>query len=227
MEFLFDSANLEAIRTYSQCFPITGVTSNPSIIKAEGKIDFYKHFKAIREVIGFDKTLHIQVLAETCEEILKEAELILQNVDDKVFIKIPTTEEGLKAMRALKDKGVGVTATAIYSKIQGFMAIAAGADYIAPYFNRMENLDIDPRDVIAAFAEMIARTGSHTKILAASFKNVAQVNDAFLAGAHTATVQPSLLHDAFSMAAIKKAVDDFSRDWKDTFGDVSFADLVK
>ena len=169
MEFLFDSANLEAIQTYSACFPITGVTSNPSILKAEGKIDLFEHMRKIRQIIGPDKTLHMQVIAEDCEGMLKEAHAILKNVDDAVYIKIPTTEEGLKAMRALKAEGVHVTATAIYSKIQGFMAIACGADFIAPYYNRMENLDIDSCDTIAAFRQMIDEDDSNTKILAASF----------------------------------------------------------
>ena len=191
MEFLFDSANLEAIQTYSACFPITGVTSNPSILKAEGKIDLFEHMRKIRQIIGPDKTLHMQVIAEDCEGMLKEAHAILKNVDDAVYIKIPTTEEGLKAMRALKAEGVHVTATAIYSKIQGFMAIACGADFIAPYYNRMENLDIDSCDTIAAFRQMIDEDDSNTKILAASFKNIAQVTNALLAGAHTATLQPA------------------------------------
>ena len=218
MEFLFDSANLEAIQTYSACFPITGVTSNPSILKAEGKIDLFEHMRKIRQIIGPEKTLHMQVIAEDCEGMLKEAHAILKNVDDAVYIKIPTTEEGLKAMRALKAEGVHVTATAIYSKIQGFMAIA-------PYYNRMENLDIDSCDTIAAFRQMIDEDDSNTKILAASFKNIAQVTNALLAGAHTATLQPALLHDAFGMAAIKKAVDDFHADWVNIHGDVSITDL--
>lgn len=225
MEFLFDSANLEAIQTYSACFPITGVTSNPSILKAEGKVDFFPHIRKIRQLIGMDKTLHVQVIAEDCEGILQEAHAILKNVDDQVYIKVPTTEQGLKAMRVLKAEGIGVTATAIYSKIQGFMAIACGADFIAPYYNRMENLDIDSCETIAAFRQMIDENDASTKILAASFKNMAQVTNALLAGAHTATVQPALLHDAFGMAAIKKAVDDFHADWVKTQGDVSITAL--
>lgn len=78
MEFLFDSANLEAIQTYSACFPITGVTSNPSILKAEGKIDLFEHMRKIRQIIGPDKTLHMQVIAEDCEGMLKEAHAILK-----------------------------------------------------------------------------------------------------------------------------------------------------
>jgi TalC/MipB family fructose-6-phosphate aldolase len=206
MEFLFDTANIEAIKKYSEIYPITGVTSNPSIIKKEGKINFFEHFRQIREIIGMDRSLHIQVTATDAELMMKEAHAILKKVDEKVFIKIPTNEEGLKAMRALKKEGIGVTATAIYTKIQGYLAMEVGADFIAPYFNRMENMDIDAVDTIACFAEQIEKYGYRTKILAASFKNIAQVNAAFAAGAQTATLSPDLLHDALGMAAISKAV---------------------
>lgn len=226
MKFLFDTANIEDIRRYSEFFPIAGITSNPSIIKKEGKIDFFNHFKEIREIIGKDKDLHIQILAEDAEGILKETETILENVDDKVCIKVPVTEQGLKGIKTLKAKGVSVTATAIYTKIQGLLAIESGADFIAPYFNRMENMDINPREVVATFANAISQYNYSTKILAASFKNIGQVNDAFAAGAQMVTVSPDLLHDAFKMPSIQKAVDDFAADWKSVFGEnISICDL--
>ena len=109
MEFLFDSANLEAIKKYSEIYPITGVTSNPSIIKKEGKIDFFRHFREIRNLIGMERSLHIQVTGREADTMIREGKAILANVDEKVFIKIPTTEEGLKAMRALKAEGAGIT----------------------------------------------------------------------------------------------------------------------
>lgn len=227
MEFLFDSANLGEIERYSQYFAITGVTSNPSILKSEGKIDFFTHMKKVRSLIGPEKTLHIQVIAERWDDMLAEARAILKYVDERVYIKVPATEEGLKAMRILKAKGANVTATAIYSKIQGFLAIAAGADYIAPYYNRMENLDVDSQDTISAFRQIIEETGADTKILAASFKNISQVNNALQAGAHAVTIKPSMLHEAFGMAAIQKAVDDFHGDWVSTQGERSICDLAK
>lgn len=225
MELLFDTANIEEIKKYSQCYPITGITSNPSILKSEGKIRFFDHLKEIRGIIGSEKTLHVQVLAETADKILEEADAILKNIDDKVYIKVPTTEEGLKAMIQLKGRGIGVTATAIYTKIQGFMAIMAGADFIAPYCNRMENLDVDFEDCISSFRKMIEENGSNCKILAASFKNIAQVNKAFLAGAQTVTVQPAVLHSCFEMAAVEKAVKDFQVDWESVQGAVSITEL--
>jgi transaldolase len=225
MEFLFDSANLADLVKYSAIFPVTGVTSNPSILKAEGDVDLFEHMRSVRNIIGMEKTLHIQVVAEKAEGIIEEAHAILENVDRKVFIKIPVTEEGLKAIHVLKGEGVGITATAIYTMIQGFMAIAAEADYVALYCNRMANLDIDFRNTTRVFRKMIDENGSHSKILAASFHSMEQVNDSLLSGAHAVTVQPSLLHAAFGAGFIKQAVDMFHKDWVEVHGAVGICDL--
>lgn len=225
MEYLFDTANLEEIRKYGEIFPYTGVTTNPSIMKKEGKINFFQHCREIRSIIGGSRTLHIQVTALSADDMVKEADAILNKIDDKVFIKVPVTEEGLKAIKILKGHDIGVTATAVYSKAQGFLALEAGADYIAAYYNRMENMDIDGMAVIESMVKMTDRWGYKTKILAASFKNMGQVNRAFEAGAHCVTLQPGLLRDAVNMAAIGKAAEDFARDWKSVFGDVKIHEM--
>lgn len=218
MELMFDCANLAQITTYKEVFPITGVTSNPTILKAEGQIDFYPHMRAIRELIGPEKSLHVQVITQSPAEIVAEAKRVRAELGDDVYIKVPTTEAGLTAMRALKAQGAKITATAIYSRFQGFAAMLAGADYIAPYVNRMENLDTDGVATISWLARMIEREGSPTRIVAASFKNIGQVNAALDAGAHAVTVQPSLLHDAFGFHELQGAIDAFAADWRGQFG---------
>lgn len=226
MEYLLDTANLETIRKFIEYFPITGVTSNPSIVKKEGKVDFFAHMNEIRSIIGNNRTLHVQVIATDVEGMLRDANTILNKIDNQVFIKVPVTMEGLKVIKTLKAQGTNVTATAIYTTAQGFLALESGADFIAPYYNRMENLGVDPEDVIASFAKMISQYGYSAKIVAASFKNIGQVNKAFLAGSQTATIDPAVLAGSFSMESIKKAVDDFTSDWKTIYGDKTIADLV-
>lgn len=218
MEFLLDTANLADIKKYEESVPLAGVTSNPSIIKKEGKIDFFNHMKKIREIIGFERSLHVQVVAKDYEGMIKDAEAILSKIDDSVFIKVPVSEVGLKVIKELKQRNVNVTATAIYTKFQAYLAIAAGADYIAPYFNRMENINVDPREAIHEMAQEIARTNSNTKILAASFKNISQVNAALENGAQAATMSPDIIHQAFAMPSINQAVVDFTADWESIFG---------
>lgn len=225
MEYLFDTTNLADIERFGSCFPYTGVTSNPTILKRDGQQDVLETFRAIRQVIGPDRSLHLQVVARQRDDMLKEADTLLNLVDPTVSIKVPTTEEGLAAMQVLKRQGVTVTATAVYTKVQGFMAIAAGVDWIAPYYNRVANLDVNARDLIGAMAQMIDQHGSSAKILAASFTSIAQVNAALMAGAHAVTVPPRLLHDAYSSATLAKAVDDFADDWRDVVGDTSITAL--
>lgn len=225
MEYLFDTANLEEIAKYMAFFPITGVTSNPSIIKKCGKIDFFPHFQKMRGLIGFERSLHVQVTAPDAAGMMSEAQTIHEKIDNMVYIKVPVTEEGLKAIRGLKRSGCGITATAIYTKVQALTALEAGADYLAMYYNRMQNMDIDPDDVISTTALMIDRYGYQTKILGASFKNMGQVNRAFEDGAQAVTVSPAILHEALQMPAIRKAVDDFSADWKSVFGEKRINEL--
>jgi transaldolase len=219
MEFMLDTANIADIKKFEKIIPLAGVTSNPSIVKNEGNIEFFSHMKQIRQIIGDDKSLHVQVVATDYEGMLKDAETILAKIDKNVFVKVPVSEEGLKVIKELKKRGVNVTATAIYTKFQAYLAIAAGADYIAPYFNRMENLNIDPREAIAEMAKEISRTNSQTKILAASFKNVGQVNAALEHGAHSATMGVDIIKSAFAMPSIEKAVVDFTSDWESSFGE--------
>jgi transaldolase len=225
MRYLLDTVNIQDIRVNMDIFPIAGITSNPSIVKTEGKIDFFRHMRKIRSLIGMQNSFHIQVTRDDVEGILKDADTILSRVDDQVYIKVPVTVEGIKAIRLLKQQGVHVTATAIYGKSQAFLALEAGADYLAPYYNRMENMGLSPDEVISSIAAMIEQYHYHSEILAASFKNAGQVERAFEAGAQTATVSPSILSEALEQPYILHAVEVFENDWKDIYGDKSISEL--
>ena len=156
MEFIIDTVNLEDIKEAVEYMPIVGVTSNPSIVKKTSPKDFFKHMKEIRKIIGKERSLHIQVISKECNEIVKEAHRILEEIDDQVYIKVPVSYEGIKAIKKLKAEGVNVTATAVYDLMQAYMALAAGADYIAPYVNRIGNLGNDPMELINAGEEFYA-----------------------------------------------------------------------
>ncbi len=225
MRYLLDTADLAAIRRFCDIFPVAGVTSNPSIVKKEGKIDFFAHMNEIRSIIGPGKPLHIQVTALDTEGMIRDADTLLTKVDKEVYVKVPVTMEGIRAIKRLKAQGVHVTGTAIYSSQQGFLAMEAGADCIAPYFNRMENMGLDPDGIIAALAEMIRLYQYPTEILAASFKNAGQVDRAFLAGAQTATMDPSILEGVLTQPHITNAVAAFDADWKSVFGECTLAEL--
>ncbi|WP_334319538.1 fructose-6-phosphate aldolase [Termitidicoccus mucosus] len=218
LEIILDSANIAEIEKCDRRFALAGVTSNPTIIKKEGRLDFYPHFRKIREIIGENKSLHIQTLGATTEEMLAEARAVLAGVDGRVYIKIPVTEPGLEAIKTLAGGGVNVTATGIYTRMQAYLAAAAGARYLAPYCNRMEQMGIDFRAIIAEVSGVLARAGSPAKIVAASFKNITQTTDALAAGAAAVTMTPDILHSACDFAPIGLAVRDFHADWVSSQG---------
>jgi TalC/MipB family fructose-6-phosphate aldolase len=222
---MIDTANLEAIARCVDLFPIAGVTSNPSILEREGKIDFFPHLRKIRDIIGPDRSLHVQVVARDAGGIIREAETILKKIGEGVFIKIPSTGEGFKAMRHLRKRGVRITATAVYTQIQALVAAASEADYIALYYNRMKNMDIDADHSIRALRSVLDREKMGAKILAASFRTIHQATDAVSSGAHGITVPDRLLQDAFELPVITAAVDDFHKAWVSIQGDVSITEL--
>ena len=224
MKYLLDTANLAEIRELSEYLPIAGVTSNPTIVKAEGAVPFFAHMREIRSIIG-QHPLHIQVTAQDYAGMMRDAEAIFRHVDENVYVKVPVDFAGMKVIKALKRQGANVTATAVYGMDQAFIALEAGADCIAPYYNRMEALGVDAANVIGNIAGIINHYGYEAEILAASFKQPAQIDRAILAGAHSVTAGPGVLREIFAKKVVKDAVQAFADDWAGLYGGKTLAEL--
>ena len=225
MELLLDSVNLETIRKYIDYYQIIGVTTNPTFLAREGKA-FPASCEAIKKIIGDERQLHIQVSSHVCEEILKEAEAIVSRFGKDTYIKVPVIEEGVKAIKLLKEDGYRVTATAVSSVQQAFLAGSVGADYVAPYINRMEALNIDPYEALASIRNIFDNQKITTKILGASFKNVAQVLRTYEMGAEAVTVEPPLLTAMSSNLVTDLWVSNFEKDWEKLHGNRKIYELI-
>lgn len=224
MELLLDTANLETIRKYHDYYCVTGVTTNPTILSRENG-PFFETYEAIRNIIGAQKQLHIQVTARNCEEMLKEAEVITERLGKDVYIKVSVVEEGVKAMKLLKEGGFNVTATAVVSVQQAFLAGSVGADYVAPYINRMANLNIDPYEAVARIRNLFDKQNISTKILGASFKNTQQIVATYESGAEAVTVAPELLTTMCNNAVTDLWIANFEKDWAGLYGDCRIYEL--
>lgn len=217
MKILIDDANLDKIKAIYDMYPVDGVTCNPTILKKE-KGQPYQVLRSIREYIGQDAHLHVQVVANNAEEMIKEAIHICQVLGENTFIKIPVIPEGLKAMKILSQSGFHLTGTAIYSAMQGYLAAKAGAEYVAPYVNRMDNLGYDGIEVSKQLNTMIKSAGLSTKVLAASFKNNYQIQELCVAGIDAVTISTDLIHTLASNPTITHAVDTFTKDFESLCG---------
>ncbi|MDT2760529.1 fructose-6-phosphate aldolase [Enterococcus xiangfangensis] len=219
MEYMLDTVCLDNIEKYLNRVPIKGITSTPSIIKREGKIDFFPHMKKTLALIGNNRTLHMQVVAKDFEGMVKDAKKIWSNLGEEVYVKIPATEAGLNALYNLKmnDPDCRITSSAVYSKLQAFLALESGADYIAVYTNRSENTGVNPFDTIIAAREYVDRSNLTGKIMASSIKNTLQITESIEAGADAVTFSPEILKDSFDLAAPKQAVERFTADWENLY----------
>ena len=218
-ELMLDTINMDELTYGINNYPVVGVTSNPSILKKEGNIDVYKRLKEIKNLCGNNRTLHVQVVSTKTEDIIEEAHVILEKLGKDVYIKIPVSKEGLPAIKALASEGVNITATAIYTTIQGELAVLAGAKYIAVYYNRMQNNCINPNEVIKEIRSFIDNSRSDALLLGASFKNVEQVTNAFFYGCQSVTVPFEIIKNALSSDLVNGAVNGFTKDFELVHGE--------
>ncbi len=225
MLYLIDTANLDDIRRVCEYYPVAGVTTTPTIVSRE-KTDFKKLICDIREIIGENKQLHVQTTATEAKEILREAEMIRQTVGGNFYIKIPITKEGLKATEMCKKMGIGVTMTAIFTQPQALMAARAGADFVAPYINRLDNIVSDGVNVVNEIVDIFKVYDIKTQVLAASFKNVEQVHKVSMTGAHAVTINPDLFDMMIYHPLTYYAIDDFTADWQQVYGEKGVCDLL-
>ena len=226
MIYIIDSANLDKIRECVEYYPVDGVTTNPTIISRE-HAGFIPLIKGIREIIGKDRMLHIQATAFTAEEIIKEALALNEIVGGNFYIKIPISPEGLKATMQLSKMGIKVTETAIFTQQQAMIAARAGAEFVAPYVNRLDNIVSDGVHVVGEIVEMFKQHNMQTKVLAASFKTVEQIHKIAMVGSHAVTISADLFQSLTYHPLTQYAIDDFMADWEAIYGKVGILDLCK
>ncbi len=216
MEFILDTADLEAVKQLDELLTIDGVTTNPSIITKSGKTP-EQVIKEFVEYLRPEQKFFVQVVSTDYEQMLEEARYICSLRPKNTYVKIPVTHNGYKAIKQLKSEGLGVLATAIYSADEAFLAAMNGADYLAPYVNRMCNYG-DGIGQVLDLLQMLETQGLSSKILAASFKNVEQVHTLIAAGIQSVTVPPEVVFSMIDHPGTKIAVDEFSAAWREAYG---------
>ena len=173
---------------------------------------------ALAEVLGPRARYYAQVVSVTASAMLEEAKQIAALPYDMV-VKVPATETGLAAIKKMKAENIPVLATAVYSAHQGFLAALCGADYLAPYVNRIDMMGGDGIGAVADLQLLLDQYGLDCKVLPASFKNTQQALEVLKVGVGAITLPVDLAASLFAHPAVQPAVDQFTRDWQAAFGD--------
>lgn len=217
MKLLIDDAHIEQIKRIYEYYPVDGVTTNPSILATIGRNPI-EVLHEIRDFIGVEAELHVQVIARDAEGMLDDAHRIIRELGDNTYVKVPSVEEGFKAMQALRAEGIGITATAIYTPLQAFLAAKAGAAYAAPYINRIDNMGFDGVAIARHIHDIFEKNRFETKVLAASFKNSQQLLNLVEYGIEGLTASPDVILSLVKNEAITSAVDKFIADFEGLVG---------
>ena len=220
MELIIDSSNIEQIKELNDLLTITGVTTNPTILTKSGR-EAMDVVKDLCEVLSEDQLLFIQTVQTSFEGIMEEAKKISSIRNKNIYVKIPVTHEGLRAIKECKKLGIHTLATAIYTADQAFLAAMNGAEYLAPYTNRMCNYGDGVQDV-KDLIEMLRVNHMPAKVIAASFKNTYQVHELIKAGIQAVTVPCDVLYQMIDHPGTKIAVGEFSVNWQRAYNRNTF-----
>lgn len=210
MKFFIDSGQTDEIRLANDMGIIDGVTTNPSLVAKSGK-DFHTLIKEICSIV--DGPISAEVVALDAPGMLKEGRE-LAKMHKNVVVKVPLTEEGLKATKQFTKEGIRTNVTLCFSSTQALLAAKAGATYISPFIGRLDDASQDGMVLIKEIRTIYDNFKFKTEILAASIRHPLHVRDAAMIGADVATCPLKILQQLVKHPLTDSGLKQFLNDWE-------------
>ena len=212
MKLFLDTADAAEIRELAATGLVDGVTTNPSLAAKTGR-DYGESLKEICSIIS--GSVSAEVLATDFDGMLKEGRAAAK-IAPNIYVKVPSTWEGMKACRALTNEGARVNVTLCFSPLQAMMAAKAGAAFISPFIGRVDDVGEDGMGLIRDIRAIYDNYGFKTEILAASIRSVSHVREAALSGADISTIPADIFKKLMSHPLTDKGLAAFLEDWRKT-----------
>ena len=212
MKLYIDTANVEHIREISKWGILSGVTTNPSLIAKEGR-DLKQVIEEIVQLV--DGPISAEVIGEISDKMVKEARE-LAKIHENIVIKIPMTEEGLKAVNILRDEGIRTNVTLVFSAAQALLAARAGASFVSPFVGRLDDIAHDGIKLVRDIVYIFRIYNIDTEVIAASIRHNPHVVEAAMAGAHIATVPYKVLKQMLNHPLTDIGIERFLADWEES-----------
>lgn len=211
MRLFIDTAIIKEIDWAEEHGLIDGVTTNPTLLcQTDRKLGEVVH--DILKIIT-DRPVSLEVVSTTAEDMIEEATGI-HKVAKNVVIKVPMTDEGLKAVAALEKKGIHTNVTLVFSAAQALLAARAGATFISIFVGRLDDAKKDGMAVVKEAAQILKNYNMKSFIIVASIRNVRHVEEAALAGADIATIPFKVLVQMYRHDLTDKGIAKFLEDWE-------------
>ena len=212
MKIFLDTADLNEIRRAADAGLIDGVTTNPTLLaRASGGKDAKDIFREIAEIV--DGPVSAEVVGLDADTMLEEGRR-LAKLHPNIVIKVPLTEDGLKACRTFRDEGIGVNVTLCFSPLQALLAAKAGATFISPFVGRLDDISVDGMEIISQIRQIYDNYGMDTEILVASIRHPLHVVESALIGADCSTIPPKVLWQMAKHPLTDLGIEAFLKDWE-------------
>ena len=210
MKIFVDTADLKEIEELASWGVIDGVTTNPTLVAKTG-LSFKDIVNKIFDLI--DGPISLEAVSTKAEDIVKEARE-LSRIHKNVVVKIPMTEEGLKAIKQLSREGVKTNVTLVFSANQALLAAKAGATYVSPFVGRLDDIGHDGMEVVRDIVQIFRNYDIKTKVIVASVRHPLHVIEAARIGADIATVPPQIIRKMIKHSLTDVGIKRFLEDWK-------------
>jgi len=213
MKIFLDTSDVDVVKYHCQTGLIDGVTTNPTLMMQAGRnpVKVISEISSLFTAVG---SISAEVVADTAEEMVLQSEQY-HSISDNVTIKVPCTNEGLKACKTLSDRNIKVNVTLIFSLSQSILAAKAGATYISPFVGRCEDNNIDGIDLISSIKRVFTLNSITTNILAASIRSLDHINHSYKAGADIVTLPPKIFEEMYKHSLTDQGLAQFDKDWKE------------
>ena len=210
MKLFLDSAIIKDIDSRLDSGVISGVTTNPTLIKKSGKEPDDVYADLIQDLGVQD--VSIEVDGKYADKLIENGIQYGKLWVEQATIKLPCTPEGIKACKMLNFMGIRTNMTLVFSVSQAILCALAGATYVSPFVGRLDDNGHDGIGLIREIAKVFCHNRTDTKILAASIRDAATVGKAFQAGAHICTIPPKVFDDMYKHVLTDKGLFQFLAD---------------
>ena len=218
MKIFLDTADVAMIGSAYETGLLDGVTTNPTLILKSGR-QLLEVIENISTAFPELESISAEVVADDHEEMLSQAQKYY-TIAPAVTIKVPCTVEGLKACKFLSKQGIKTNVTLVFSVAQAILASKAGATYISPFVGRWMDNSIDGIELIKNIRKAFDYSGTPTQILAASLRDVRQVEQSALSGADVVTIPPVVFWSMYKNIMTEKGLELFQKDWDEVLRSV-------
>jgi len=210
MKFFIDTADVKEIREAHALGLVDGVTTNPSLIAKSGR----KFKDVIKEIVSIvDGPISAEVISLDAPGMIKEGKE-LAKIHKNIVVKLPMTPEGLKACKALSEKGIKTNVTLIFTSMQALLAAKAGATYVSPFVGRLDDISQDGMGIIEEIRTIFDNYGYMAEIIVASVRNPIHVLNSALIGADIATIPYSVMIQLSKHPLTDAGIEKFLKDWE-------------